>query len=176
MAAETVRIEGLSEALRMLESLPAEIVSKRGGPVRFALRKAAVILQKEIRGNIDQIIATPNVDGSDTKSTGALKASVAIKRRKMGMGQKGERFDVGIFKLSKAYANNRKNVRSGRAGKNYEVLPPTYYAWFLEYGTEKMTAKPFMRPAFDSKRESVVSAFRDELFKKIDAIKGKLGR
>lgn len=34
-----------------------------------------------------------------------------------------------------------------------------YYAVFLEYGTAKMAAKPFMRPAFEAKKNAAVQKF-----------------
>lgn len=34
-----------------------------------------------------------------------------------------------------------------------------YYAVFIEYGTSKMAAKPFMRPAFEAKKNAAVQKF-----------------
>lgn len=39
-----------------------------------------------------------------------------------------------------------------------------FYGFFLEYGTEKMTAQPFMRPAFDEKAPQAVSIFSAEMW------------
>lgn len=43
------------------------------------------------------------------------------------------------------------------------VAPHTEYAGFVEYGTYKMPAQPYMRPALDENREAVTEIFRSEL-------------
>lgn len=43
------KMEGLEGVLATLKSLPPELVSKGGGPVRFAVRKAANIIRDEAR-------------------------------------------------------------------------------------------------------------------------------
>lgn len=40
-----------------------------------------------------------------------------------------------------------------------------HYAVFLEYGTSKMDAEPFMRPAFDASKDQAVQAFSREIEK-----------
>jgi HK97 gp10 family phage protein len=39
-----------------------------------------------------------------------------------------------------------------------------FYGIFLEYGTVKMSAQPFMRPAFDSTRDEALTILKDELW------------
>jgi len=39
-----------------------------------------------------------------------------------------------------------------------------FYGIFLEYGTVKMSALPFMRPAFDSTRDEALTILKDELW------------
>lgn len=168
MAEQTVRIEGLEGVLEQLQALPAEIVSKAGGPIKFGLRAAARLLQEEMRANVDRIVAEENKDGRPTASTGALRESIQVKRIKVQRGQKGERMLVGVLKLSKRYAKTRANARAQRAGKAYEVLPATYYAWFLEFGTERQDAKPFVRPAYDAKKQEALSVFSVEVRRRIE--------
>lgn len=49
----------------------------------------------------------------------------------------------------------------------------TYYWRFLEFGTQKVAARPFLRPAMD-KGQAVVDAFADRLGKRMDRlIKGR---
>lgn len=175
MAVETVRVEGLAGVLRTLEQLPPEIVSKAGGPVKFALRKAGLMIRDRARANVDAIVAEPNIGGRPSKSTGALKESIVYKRRRI-KGQNGEAAWVGIVPLKKQYANTRANRRKDRVGKSYVVLPPTYYGWFLEFGTERQTAKPFMRPAFESGRNEALQIFEDELKRRIGLIQRKLAK
>lgn len=44
-----------------------------------------------------------------------------------------------------------------------------WYAVLLEYGTSKMSAKPFMRPAFDMSKDKALVTFQTELEKVIKA-------
>lgn len=51
--------------------------------------------------------------------------------------------DVGLVKnFGKKYA------KIGKSGKRMRVY--AYYAHFLEYGTKKMKARPFFRPAVET--------------------------
>lgn len=171
----SIKVTGLSETLKTLRSLPPEIVSRRGGPVRAALRKAAVVIQKEAQANVDRIVQEPNKGGLPSKSTGALKQAITVRRRKPLPGTNGEVFTVGISPIKRRYSETRHNVRKRRVGKEYFLLPPTYYAWFLEFGTKRMQPHPFMRPAFEAKKEEAVSVFQDELDKNVAKIVKKLG-
>jgi HK97 gp10 family phage protein len=44
-----------------------------------------------------------------------------------------------------------------------EVPRSAFYGKFFEYGTSKMAAKPFMRPAAEAKTEAAVTMMRDSL-------------
>ncbi len=165
-----IEVSGLDGVLEMLKSLPAEVVSKRGGPVKAALRKAALIIQKEARANIRKIVAEPNVDGKPSKSTGSLEKAVSVGRGKYLGGMQGERYMVWLPKEKRKYANTRENVRKRRAGKTYLVEGPQFYGRFLEYGTSKMKAKPWLRPAARDKQDTAIATARDELTKRIDKI------
>lgn len=173
MATITFKVEGLKGVIDTLNMLPPEVVSKRGGPIRSALYKAAKVIQTQARENVQTIVDTPNRGGSD-RSSGALKESITIKRRKPK--ENGETYTVGISPIKRFYADTRHNVRKQRVGKGYYILPPTYYAWFLEFGTERMQPHPFMRPAFDAKKTEAVETFTTELNKRLEAIVKKLER
>jgi HK97 gp10 family phage protein len=165
-----VEISGINGVLDMLKSLPADVVSKRGGPVKKALRKAAIIIQKEARANIRKLVTEPNKDGKPSKSTGALEKAVTVGRGKYLGGNLGERYMVWLPKVKKKYANTRDNVRKRRAGKTYMVESPQFYGRFLEYGTSKMQAKPWLRPAVISKGDMAIATARNELLKEIEKI------
>lgn len=53
----------------------------------------------------------------------------------------------------------RKNAKSGGN---------PYYASFVEFGTSKMPARPFMRPAFESRNGDALAVFKTELSKRIE--------
>jgi HK97 gp10 family phage protein len=177
MARETVRLEGLREAVKTLKEL-GPLAGQRGGPVRAVLRKAAQIVVVQAKANVRAIIAEPNLGGVDSKSTGLLENSVTARRmRKTPSGAKGEAYVVTVKRGgNRKYAANVKNVRSGRAGKTYEVPPPAFYGWFLEYGTERMRAHPWIRPAYDQKKAEALALFVRDLPKAIVALQKKLAK
>ena len=54
-----------------------------------------------------------------------------------------------------------------------------FYAHFVEFGTKKMAARPFMRPALDTKGEEAIAKIREVTLKRIVAeaqrLSGELG-
>jgi HK97 gp10 family phage protein len=162
--AEFFKIEGLAAVVQTLQQLPPEIVSKNGGPVRFALRKAAVILQKEAQQNIQKIMDTPNKDGTIGPQTGILKKSIIVKRKKPPPGLNGEVMIVAI---------KQRVIYPGQEGAK-EKTTATKVGRLLEQGSEKMTAKPWLRPAFDTKKNEAVQVFVDSLNARVDAVVKKL--
>lgn len=164
MPREVVRIEGLEGVMKTLRELgPA--ARKNGGPVRKSLRKAAQVIQKQEVENLRAIILQPNADGLPTKSTGLLEKNVVITRGKPPPGQKGE--TVRIRVRSKRYP-------ASRAGS--KPVTTTQVARLLEGGTEKMHAHPFIRPAFDAKKQAALNVFVQELPKDIIALQKKIAR
>lgn len=147
------KIEGLSELLETLTRLPPEIVSKGGGPIRVALRKAAVVIQREAQANVRRIVLEPNKGGRPTRSTGLLERSIIVSRRKPRSGFKGERFQV----------------RVKRGAKNPKGVTANKYGGILEFGYETVAAKPWLRPAFEARKQEALSTFMNELRKRIDA-------
>ena len=65
------------------------------------------------------------------------------------------------------------SVKSKKAGIAARTDPQNaYYARFLEHGTSKMAARPFMRPALDAQKDKAVSGFRDAVQAEINKVKG----
>lgn len=155
-----MRVEGLAELSKALKALPAEIAGKGGGPLRRAIYQAAKLIK-------DQAIANAPVD------TGNLKKNIVTARvRKNPHGREG--YYVEVRRKRRHYARTRANVRAGRVGKTYSVTD-AYYGMMVEFGTEKMSPRPFMRPAFESKKQQAAVVFRDELTKAIEAAVKKVG-
>ena len=165
MARETVEITGLDEVLRRLRALGAE-ASKRGGPVRAAVRKGAVVIQKEMQANVRRIVAPPNVGGGD-ESTGLLEKSIKPLRAKARRdGVKGETFIVTVPKRAR-YPITKKTpsgIGVATVGK------------MLEYGTPKRQPMPWARPAFHAKKGEAAQVMADEVLKGIEKLEKKLAR
>jgi hypothetical protein len=146
-------LEGLDNALAMLKALPPEVVSKNGGPVRVALRKAAAMLAKQAQSNFAAAVASPGASGI-TASSGFTQAQIKPKRvRKMPPGVKGERFLVTARYVLHPTGNKFRN-RPVRAND---------IAFLMEHGSSKQPATPWLRPAYESKRGEAVAIVQREL-------------
>jgi HK97 gp10 family phage protein len=59
------------------------------------------------------------------------------------------------------------------------VIKPSRKAWywlFIEFGTEKMPARPFLRPAFEARKEEALRVFQTALGKAIKRAARKAAR
>jgi HK97 gp10 family phage protein len=144
------RIEGLQELDRQLRALPERVA---GNALATAVSAGARVIRNEA-------IARAPVD------TGALKSQIFIKRLRSS-SQSEKTSLIGVRGGLAKYANTKKNIRSGKAGQTYKTDGKTFYWKFIELGTSKMPAKPFLRPAFDTKEQDAVSAITEKLDQRI---------
>lgn len=158
------KMEGLEGVLATLKSLPPELVSKGGGPVRFAVRKAANIIRDEAKA---QMIARGNTPGATSKNyaTGFTANHIITKRTKLTR-IKGERFVVTVRTATHPNGNKigKKPIRTNDI------------AFIMEAGSAKQPAEPWLRPAFDTKRQQAATTMEVELKAAIDRIVRKLAR
>ena len=158
-----VRVEGLDGVLERLRALPAAVGAKGGGPARAALAKGARVFR-------DQAIANAPRD------TGLLQESIVARRdSKPHLIGASEAYFVGVKRKSKRYANTKRNRGKGRAGKTYFVEGTAFYFLFLEFGTEKMRARPFLRPAFEQRKEDALNVIVNEMQAGLARAERKLG-
>ena len=59
----------------------------------------------------------------------------------------------------------RKNIRASRAKSMVKVVSGAKYSSYVEYGTSKQGAQPFMRPAFEKGRATYKKALYSALNK-----------
>ena len=155
-----VKLEGLNGVLETLKQLPAEIVSKNGGPVRSALRKGALVIFKQAKSNLES--ATRSNDPEKNYSTGLLLQNLVTSRGKPPPGVRGEMYLVRVRR--KAYPRKGRSVSTIKAGS------------LLEYGSVKQAAEPWLRPAASSRAEEAMRTIESELVKGIDRIQKKLAK
>ncbi len=159
MAETSVKLTGIDGVISLLESLPAEIVSKNGGPVFRSLRAGARVIATEAALNVSR--ATGNFSSDEDGSTGLLERSIVVKRGKPPTSGNGERAIV-TTKL-KTYTRKGKPVTTRKTGA------------LLEYGSEKQPAEPWIRPAMSKAPEAIQTATR-ELVDGLDRIVARLAR
>lgn len=165
MPTETVKIVGLEGVLDVLRKLPAEVVSKAGGPIKFGVKAAAEVLRDEAKRNVRKIVTDPNRDGLPSDSTGKLEANIVAARSKMPPGVNGERFLVRVRRKPYEVSPGAKPVTTPQVGR------------LLEYGHERMEdPKPWLRPAFDTKKAEALRVFVSEVKKRTDAAIKRLER
>lgn len=78
--------------------------------------------------------------------TGEMRKDIMVKRERDTKGEASAKYSVFV----------RSGKKSRLAGKGRNVQKNSFYWRFLEFGTSKMSARPFMRPAFESKKEDAV--------------------
>lgn len=142
----TIQITGLAELEKRLSDLPDKIARNI---LAGAIRAGAVVIQKEAR----------------------RKAPVSAEAHAVGKkGQKNyvEQVQPGHLK---------KNIKVRLAPRKSRSVPIEYWvyvskvAWywrFTEFGTSKMSARSFMRSAFDSQKEAATERIRKYLADRIN--------
>lgn len=161
MTAITLKVDGLKELQRALDSLPKEI---QGRPLKSAVSAGAKVI-------LDEAISKAPVG-----ETGNLRKSLYRYRSRSQSTKGKETYLVGVRKGKGIYGNTRLNRRMGRVGKKYTTQGEAYYWRFIEFGTSKMPAHPFLRPAFESQKERAVQIIKERLGKAIEAQTRKLVR
>jgi len=159
--AESVRVNGLDGLLQSLLQLPKEL---QGKPLQSGMRKGGNLIRDEARRR------APRASGFLEKQI-VVRRAAAKDRRKAGVGPGGEYFTVGVRTGKKVkYANTKRNRRQGRVGKLYEQSGWAHYWRFLEFGTKKMRARPFLTPAAEARGPQAAQVMIDETRSAIDKI------
>jgi HK97 gp10 family phage protein len=156
-----VKVEGADRVLKLLRDMPKEFSDKAGRAVRSSVRAAAKLIEAEVVANLGAVIADPNVGGVDA-STGLLRNSIKTTKRQV---RTGESYVVRV-------SNKKYPKRPGAEDDEQEVSTPQV-ARLLEYGTEKSQPHPFIRPAFEAKKEEAVRLMISESEKKLQKIVDK---
>lgn len=162
--ADTIKVEGLDDIVARLRALPTAISGKNGGPVRKALAKAAQLVRDDARNH------------APVGETGMLKENIIMYRDRnpQDIGAT-EHYRVGVrkIKLTRKVKNLLRKV--ARAGTSIKIAEDVYYWRFVEFGTSKMKARPFLRPAFDNNKGAINDTFIETLSAGIDKAVKDLG-
>jgi len=175
-----VKLEGLDGVLKTLQSLPPEVVSKRGGPVRLSLAKGARVLRNEAQKNLRTSIEAPGKT-KITNRTGFTEKNVVAMRKDPPVGMKGERFIVTVRpvnhpsarRVKRTSRRSAKSKRKVRARKERQVQANDI-AFMFEFGTSQQEPLPWLKPAFLSKASESIEVVRTDLISRVDRIVRKL--
>ncbi|EOY3219535.1 HK97-gp10 family putative phage morphogenesis protein [Acinetobacter baumannii] len=156
------QIHGLEPALRKMRAIGNEKTVKR--IARKAMRQAMNIVRDEARQNVKRLDdpTTPEkiwkeivVQNGRSRNKNALVMRVGVR---------------GGAQIP--YTNNAQNRRSGRVGKTYQSDGRVFYWRFLELGTSRQPATPFLRPALYENIEQVTDKFVQVFKFELDVVLG----
>ncbi|MFC5524018.1 HK97-gp10 family putative phage morphogenesis protein [Polaromonas jejuensis] len=156
--AELQNIAGLKELQAALKELPDRIAKN---VLRGSVNAGASVITNEVQTRAP--VYTGEVSQGHPPP-GTLKRAVYQKQIRELSGQLKQTFYVGV----------RKGKQYQKQGKKGNLSQDAWYAKFVEFGTSKMAARPFMRPAFEAKKSEAVEAIKAYLEKRIPEEVAKL--
>lgn len=150
------KITGLDSLLGKLENLKYE-TKKKGG--RSALRKAAQLVRDAAKQNA-QALDDPNSPERISENI-VERWNGRLNKRTGDLG-----FRIGVLGGARDYSAYGEI----KTGKNSKANPggDTFYWRFLEFGTQSIPARPFMRPALATNIQAATDKFVTEYEKVID--------
>ena len=150
--AETIKVHGLQELSQTLMKLPAELEKR---VIMGALRAAGQTIRKEAMARAP-ILQEPD----PRRRAGTLRKSISVRRVKGKVA-----VYVGVFGLS---GKRMAEFKAGGGKKGANNPDDPYYWKWVEYGTKKMAARPFLRPAFEAKKFEAIRLFEAYMKKRLD--------
>lgn len=153
--ASTVKIEGLKELQAALSRLPRELDRK---VLNAALMAGA-------RPMVAAIKARAPVD------TGTLARNIRARPVRPYPGNTAT-VEIGVRRLNKRQVNLLRE-KARKAGQSTRVN--AWYWRFLEFGTSKMTARPFLRPGFEAEKIGAIETIKTALARRIEREATRLG-
>jgi len=149
------KIAGVDEALKRLESLKGA-AGKRAA--RRALRRGANVVLKAARDGAARL--------DDPATSNSIVKNLVVR----GGGSRNERRAGGVMMRVGVRGGARDMSKYGEVKGQGKGNPggDTFYWRFLEFGTQKMAARPFMRRALENNTLSATDAFADALGTEID--------
>lgn len=140
----TVEVRGLKE----LEDALKELGNAAAGKVLFSsLMAAGLPIQKAAQALAP---VSPTAHYRYTKGRGKKLIPSGTLRKNIG----------------------RKRLRSNRGETGAEIgiswKGNAFYGRFIEFGTSKLAPKPFLRPAFDAKKDEALAIFKEKLAANIE--------
>ena len=156
--ADFQHVQGLRELQAALKELPDRIARN---VLRGSVSAGAAVIRKEAAARAP-VSTGPKRQGQPPPGT--LKRSVYQKQIRNLSSLVRQTFIVSVRK-GKKYRNQ---------GKKGNLSQDAWYARFVEFGTAKMAARPFLRPAFEARKGDAVAAIKDYLARRIPLEVAKL--
>lgn len=155
----SITVSGLDEIGRALKDFPQIIGQKY---LRRATFTAAALIES------DAISRAP-------VRTGALRDHIAIFKRSSDGNTAHYAIGVRGIRLNRKIKKVLRILRRAN-GTRTAIAGDTYYWKYLEFGTAKMAARPFLRPAFEAQKEAATQVFRTSLAEGVIAAAAEVSR
>lgn len=151
----SMQMEGLEELRRALRMLPENV---QKNVLASATQKGAIVIRDDARPRV------PVLQQADPRrKAGALRDAVRATRGKRN-GSVGSAFVYVRMLTKKAIAKfKRGRAAAGLRVKGAANPDDPFYWRFVEFGTSKMAARPFLRPAFEAKKIDAAERIKDAL-------------
>lgn len=157
---------GMESLLAKFESLKREAKYKSG---RAALRKAANFVAAKAKEGALRI--------DDPATPENIAKNIAVRWNGRRFKTTGDlAFRIGVMGGARQYGNTKENVRKQRVGQSYHMGGDksnpggdTWYWRMHELGTEKMSARPFMRPALFNNQNEIIKVFANAFERSVAA-------
>ena len=144
-----VNLTGAEQLLKRLQALGDENLQRK--MARRALRKGAIIFRDAARENARRL--------DDPQTRESIARNIAIREsRRGGAAAGGVMLRVGVL------GGAKKTQGTGHPGGD------TFYWRFLEFGTKKMAAQPFLRPVLAQKAQQATDAVAADLERALDKL------
>jgi HK97 gp10 family phage protein len=140
---EQMNVQGFKELAEKMKQM-APRLAKNG--LRAAVSAAAAVVRNEAR-NLAPV------------DTGEMKRDIQMKR------ERDKRGSADLVASYSVYV--RAGKKSRLSGRARGVDKDSHYFRFVELGTSKMRAQPFLRPALELRKEDAIDAMRDKLDQRI---------
>lgn len=159
-----IKIEGLREIQRAMRDLPQRVERRL---LEKSLIAGAVLVRDEAR-RLAPILQIPD----PRRRAGTLRRAIRVGR------VRPEQYTATVWVRMRALTRRQvtkfKKTRRGAAGAENPNDP--FYWRFVEFGTSKMTARPFLRPAFEARKFAAVKRAIEDARNRVQTEIAKLGR
>lgn len=162
----SVRLEGVDELKRALADAAAGIRKKA---VRGALREAGKVIQIAAKARAPVMNTAAYKTAPKYRKPGTVKKAIAVRASKFARRRGDEGVFIGVRSLRGA-AQKKK----GKAGAKNPNDP--FYWRFLELGTKKMRARPFLRQAAEHQGNAAIRKFMTSVVPQIEKLNRKASR
>ena len=149
---DSVKIDGLRELAAALRALPDKL-AKNG--LRAGVYAGAKVIQDEAKLRAP-VYTGPVEQGHPPPGT--LKRAIIMKQIREESGQRHQVFFVTV----------RSGKKYQKQGKKGNLSQDAFYWRWVEFGSTKMAARPFLRPAFEAKKEAAVEAIKNKLAERVE--------